>query len=400
MNRLARKVNPPRFALVLDVTKMKTLLPIPEIAIGQGRVADLGKDVLGLPGKPHRVLLVVDPALTAVRAGIAAALSAHGIHVALFAGLSGEATAAQIDAAAGMARSHRAGAVIGVGGGSALDIAKLAAAIAPAGAGAEHYQFCANPLPANPLPAICVPTTAGTGSETTTTVVFINAAHKKAWAWGPELRAAKAVLDPALSISLPPSLTAATGVDALTHAVEACTNLNRFPANDLFCHEAIRLVAEHLPVAVREPANLAAREAMLLAAALAGIGINNAGTAIAHNIAHALGNLGRVHHGRAAGLGLRASLPWNVAVNAPAYAAAAKALGGPAEAQALPGLIDGLVRQVGMKVSLADELPGVTPPILAREMALSENSSMRKSNARPSTDGDLLHLAQAVLEAA
>ena len=112
-----------------------------------------------------------------------------------------------------------------------------------------------------------------------------------------------------------------------------------------------------------------------------------------------LGSLGRVHHGRATGLGLRASLPWNVAVNAPAYAAAAKALGGPADAAALPGLVDALVRQVGMKVSLADELPGVTPAILAREMALSENSSMRKSNARPSTDGDLLRLAEAVLEA-
>ncbi len=378
---------------------MKTLLRVPEIAIGHGRAADLGKDVLGLPGNPRRVLLVIDPALTAAREKIAATLAGDRINVALFDALGGEATAAQVDAAAAMARGHRAGAVIGVGGGSALDIAKLAAAIAPAGAGAEHYQFCANPLPSNPLPAICVPTTAGTGSETTTTVVFANAARKKAWAWGPQLGAAKAVLDPALSVSLPSGLTAATGIDALTHAIEASTNRNSFPANDLFCHEAIRLVAAHLPVAVREPTNLAAREGMLLAAALAGIGINNAGTAIAHTIAHALGSLGRVHHGRATGLGLRASLPWNVAVNAPAYAAAAKALGGPADAAALPGLVDALVRQVGMKVSLADELPGVTPAILAREMALSENSSMRKSNARPSTDGDLLRLAEAVLEA-
>lgn len=379
---------------------MKTLLPVPEIAIGPGRAADLGRDVRGLPGAPGRVLLVIDPALEAARAEVGAALAAEKIAAAVFDRLGGEAMAAQVDAAADAARTHKAEAVIGVGGGSALDIAKMAAAIALAGRGAEHYQFCANPLPSDPLPAICVPTTAGTGSETTTTVVFANSARKKAWAWGPQLSAAKVVLDPRLSVSLPPGLTAATGIDALTHAIEACTNLNRFPANDLFCHEAIRLVAAHLPAAVREPANLAAREGMLLAAALAGIGINNAGTAIAHTIAHALGSLGRVHHGRAAGLGLRASLPWNVTVGASAYAAAAKAMGGPADAAALPGLVDALVRELGMKVSLVDELPGVTPAILAREMALPENSSMRKSNPRPSTDGDLLALARAVLEAA
>jgi alcohol dehydrogenase class IV len=379
---------------------MTTLLPVPEIAIGAGRATDLGKDVRGLPGSPDRALLVIDPALGPVRAGIETSLAREGIVVAAFDRLGGEATEVQADAAAEMARGCRAQAVIGVGGGSALDIAKLAAAIAPGREGASYYQFCANPLPGAPLPAICVPTTAGTGSETTTTAVFVNRAGRKAWAWGPTLAAEKAVLDPELSVSLPPALTAATGIDALTHAVEACTNRNRFAANDVFCHEAIRLVAAHLPTAVREPGNLAAREGMLLAATLAGIGINNAGTAIAHNIAHALGSLGKVHHGRAAGLGLRASLPWNVTVNAPAYAAAAKALGGPAEAAALPELVDALVRKVGLKVSLADELPGVTPGILAREMALSENASMRKSNARSASDGDLLTLARAVLEAA
>jgi alcohol dehydrogenase class IV len=379
---------------------MTTLLPVPEIAIGAGRAADLGKDVRGLPGSPDRALLVIDPAFGPVRAGIEVSLAREGIEIAVFDKLGGEATEAQADAAAEMARGSRAQAVVGVGGGSALDIAKLSAAIAPRREGAGHYQFCANPLPGAPLPAICVPTTAGTGSETTTTAVFVNRAGKKAWAWGPALAAKKAVLDPELSVSLPPALTAATGIDALTHAVEACTNRNRFAANDVFCHEAIRLVAAHLPAAVREPGNLAAREGMLLAAALAGIGINNAGTAIAHNIAHALGSLGKVHHGRAAGLGLRASLPWNVAVDAPAYAAAARALGGPAEAAALPGLVDALVRKVGMKVSLADELPGVTPGILAREMALPENASMHTSNVRPASDADLLALARAVLEAA
>ncbi|MBL8670483.1 MAG: iron-containing alcohol dehydrogenase [Alphaproteobacteria bacterium] len=380
---------------------MKTLLPVPEIAIGAGRIDGIGADVAGLPGKPRRVLLVIDPALrgAGVTDRVLRSLDAAGIAAALFEDLRGEPTAALVDAAAALARQG-AGAVIGVGGGSALDVAKLAAALAPAPIGAEHVQFCANPLPPAPLPALCVPTTAGTGSETTCVAVFLNTAGKKAWAWGPEIRAAKVILDPTLTTSLPPALTAATGIDALTHAVEACTNLNRFAANDAYCHQAIRLVARHLPTAVRAPGDLAAREGMLLAACFAGIGINNAGTAIGHTIAHALGSLGRVHHGRAAGLGMRAALPWNVAVNAEAYAAVAQALGGPAEAAALPGLVDRLVRAVGVKVALADELPGVTPARLAAEMALPENAAMRKSNARPSSDADLLALARAVLEAA
>ncbi len=381
---------------------MKTLLPVPEIAIGAGRIDQLGADIAGLPGAPERVLLVIDRFLA--KAGVAerirAALAAGRRTLSLWDDLAGEPSGAQIDAAADLARRDRVQAVVGIGGGSALDVAKLVAAIAPGAARVEHYAFCAHPLPARPLPAVCVPTTAGTGSETTHTAVFTNAAGRKAWAWGPELAAAKAILDSSLTVSLPATLTAATGIDALVHAVESCTNANRFEANDLLAHAAIRLVARHLPTAVREPQNLAAREGMLVASCYAGIAINNAGTAIAHNIAHALGSLGKVHHGRAAGLGLRASLPWSLDASAPAFAAVADALGGPRDATALPGLIERLIGAVGLKTSLADELPGLTPERLALEMALPENEAMRRSSARPSTDGDLLHLARAVLTAA
>lgn len=384
----------------LRQTPMSTLLPVPEIAIGAGRVDRIGEDVAALPGSPRSVLLVVDPALA--RGGLAERLRAAlgGRTMVLFDGLAGEPTAAQVDAAAGLARAAKAEAVIGVGGGSALDVAKLAAAIAPAAEPVEHYAFAAGPLPATPRPAICVPTTAGTGSETTWTAVFVNGAGKKAWAWGRELAARKAILDPALTTSLPPRLTAATGIDALVHAVEAATNANRFAANDLIALDAIRLVARHLPGAVREPGNLAAREGMLLAAALAGIAINNAGTAMAHVVAHALGSLGKVHHGRAAGLGLRASLPWSIAAGAPAFAAVAEAMGGPPDAAALPGLVDRLIREVGLEVRLADDLPGLTPERLAEEMGRPENAAMRRSTARPSGEDDLLAIARAVLEAA
>ncbi len=378
---------------------MKTLLPVPEIAIGAGRIDQIGGDVEALFGSPGRVLLVIDRYLSqsSVAGRVQAALSPR--EVTLWDGLAGEPTATQIDSVAALARKNKVEAVVGIGGGSALDVAKLAASIAAEPAGVEHYAFCANPLPARTLPAICVPTTAGTGSETTLTAIFANAAGKKAWAWGPELAARKAILDPTLTTSLPAHLTAATGIDALVHAIESCTNANRFEANDQIAHAAIRLVARHLPQAVTSPTDLVAREGMLVASCYAGIAINNCGTAIAHNIAHALGSLGKVHHGRAAGLGLRASLPWSLPSNTPAFAAAAEAMGGPRDADALPGLVDRLIRQVGMKVALADELPGLTPDRLAAEMALPENAAMRKSSARASTDDDLRDLARLVLTA-
>lgn len=376
-----------------------TLNAVPEIAIGANRIDGLVADVAALPGSPRAMLLVADPGLAAVgvTARVAGLLAAAGLEATLFDRLESNPTSAQIDDGVAVARRARAGAVVGIGGGSALDVAKLVAALAPGHVGAEDVQFCNNPLPAAPLPSICVPTTSGTGSEATTTSVFNNAAGKKAWAWGPELRAAKALLDPTLTTGLPAHLTAATGFDAFVHAVEACTNANRSGANDLFCHHAIRLIAGNLATAVRSPSDLAAREAMLVASCFAGIGINNAGTAMGHVVAHALGSLAKIHHGRAAGIGLCAALPWNLSVNTQAYAAVAAAMGGPRDAAALPGLIARLVQDCGLKLTVADELPGLTPEALAAEMARPENASMRRANARPSTDADLLAVARAVL---
>lgn len=380
---------------------MTTLAPVPQIAIGAGRIDGLGREIRELINRPVAVLVVLDPGLKAsgVVARADAALTGERLKMVLFDAIAGEPKASDIDRAAGLARSCRVEAVVGIGGGSALDSAKLVAAIATDDPGADHYQLCANAFPPEPLPTVLVPTTAGTGSEATTTTVHTNAGGRKVWCWGPELRAGRIILDPELTVSLPAPLTAATGIDALVHAIEAATNRNRSRGNDLYAHEAIGLVTRWLPRAVREPGDLEAREAMLWASCLAGMAINNAGTAIAHTIAHALGSLARVHHGRAAGLGLRASLPWSVAEGREAYAAAAAAMGGPRDADALAGLVDGLVREVGLKVSLADDAPGLTAQRLATEMAAPENAAMRKSTVRASSEADLEELAAAVLAA-
>lgn len=373
---------------------------VPSIAQGVGALDKLGEMAARLGGGAP-VLLVADPGLGpsgAIERG-QVALRTAGLGVVAFTGFKSDPTAAQVDAATAIARRERVGAVVALGGGSALDVGKAVAALAPASAPAEHYALCANPLPPRPLPKICVPTTAGTGSETTRTVVVTTASGVKVWLWGGEMKADAVVLDPTLTVGLPPHMTAATGIDALVHAIEACTNANAFEANDLYCHAAIRLVARHLPRAVERPDDLAARGGMQLAAAFAGIGIDNSGTAIAHNIGHALASLRPVHHGRAVGLALLATLPWNVADDADGrFAAVAEALGEGRDASRLPGAFEHLLRRVGVKVSLAGEgHDDVTPAQLARQMAADENAPMLRSNRRSVSDEDILVFARTVL---
>ena len=372
---------------------------VPAITQAVGAMGQLGGIAVRLGGgKP--VLLVADPGLASfgIIAGAEASLRAVGLDVLTFTDIKSDPLASQVDAAAAMARAGGAGVVICLGGGSAMDAGKAVAAIAAGTAGATHYALCANPFPARTLPKICVPTTSGTGSETTRTAIVTLPDGKKVWLWGDEMKAEAVLLDPALTVGLPPHLTAATGIDALVHAVEACTNANANAGNDMFCHAAIRLVVRHLPGAMANPADLEARAGLQWAAALAGIGIDNTGTAIAHNIGHALASLRPLHHGRAVGLAMLATLPWNVAEDPDGRFAAVAALMGAGSAADLPAAYERLLRGVGIKVSLADEgHDGITPERLAAQMANAENAAMRRSNRRASSNADLLSFAHTVL---
>jgi len=319
-----------------------------------------------------------------------------------------ETASRQIDAAAEAARKHGAKLVIGLGGGSALDVAKMAAAIAPSSQPAEHYALAVNPLPASSLRKICIPTTSGTGSETTKVSVFTNAKGEKVWAWGSNLSADLALLDPRLTVGLPAHLTAATGIDALVHAIEACTIRRANPMNDAVCLQAIRMIVEHLPRAVSTPDDLDARGYVQIAASAAGIAIDNSGTGIAHALGHALGALGHVHHGRAVGLALRAALAWNAEAAPARHAGVATALGVPSEGRKQADVLaelaprfDSFVRSTGLAVSLAkDGLGKKDCERLAALMMAPENRAMRDSNCRPITAADALMLSQAVLSAA
>jgi alcohol dehydrogenase class IV len=376
---------------------------VPAITQAAGGLGRMGEMAARL-GAGAPVLLVADPGLASfgIITQAETSLRDAGLTVLTFTDIKSDPTTAQVDAAAALARQEGAGVAVALGGGSAMDAGKAAAAIAPGEAGANHYALCANAFPPKPLPKICVPTTSGTGSETTRTSVLTNPAGAKVWLWGEEIKADAVLLDPTLTVGLPAHLTAATGIDAIVHAIEACTNANAFAANDVYCHEAIRLVVRHLRTAVEQPDNIEARAALQFAAALAGIGIDNAGTAVAHNIGHALASLRPVHHGRAVGLAMLATLEWNAAFDPDGrFAAVAEAMGEHRDASRLPVAYERLLRSVGVKVSLADEgHDGITPELLAAQMAREENAAMRRSNRRKIEDADLLVFARAVLEQA
>ncbi len=304
------------------------LSAIPEIIFGAGKLSEIATRATALAGKGASVLVVADPALRGlgITARALSILAAAGHEAVVYEGLKGEPKLADIDTAASLARSHGARAVLGLGGGSALDTAKLVACCVASGKSAVAYQLCETPLPSNRLPVIAVPTTAGTGSEVTRVSVFANAQGVKVWAWGEELKPDVAILDPELTVGVPPHITAATGLDALVHAIEASTNKHRNPGNDLYCHKAIALISANLEMAVKQPDNIEARGAMLLGSCYAGIAIDNCGTALAHNISHAIADLAPIPHGRATGLAMLATIGW-VAEGNPAFAAVASAMG-------------------------------------------------------------------------
>jgi alcohol dehydrogenase class IV len=375
------------------------LARIPRIAAGVGAREKIA--ALALSGEKPHALLVADSGLksTGLIAETAAQLRKGGVSFTIFDAFQSDPTIAQADAGAEIARREKASVVVSIGGGSALDLGKAVAAIAPGAQSAGHYALLANKLPPRGLKKICAPTTSGTGSETTRTAILTRDDHAKVWLWGDEIKADEVVLDPELTVSLPASLTAATGVDALVHAVEAATNRNSNPAADLFAHEAIRLVGRHLLSAIENPGDLSARQALQWAAAYGGVAIDNCGTAIAHALGHAMGSLRPIHHGRAVGVAMLASLPWNVEGNG-AFDACAADLGGERSAAGFIAAYEKLLRATGVKLSIADEFSGVSAAELAAQTARPENGAMRSSNRRQASEDDLLALAKAVLAVA
>jgi alcohol dehydrogenase len=203
------------------------------------------------------------------------------------------------DEGAKLARKRKCDGVVGIGGGSAMDLAKAISVLAVNPGKAEDYLGL-NKVSGPGLPKIMVPTTAGTGSEVTFTAVFIRKKLKKKEGMNsPYLYPELALLDPELTLTLPPHPTAATGIDALCHAIESYTSINASPMSEMMSLEAIRLISDNLRTAVHDGTNIEAREAMLLGSLYAGLGLANAGVTAVHSLSYPLGGKYGISHGLA-----------------------------------------------------------------------------------------------------
>jgi alcohol dehydrogenase len=370
---------------------------VPAIFFGAGCLSRLGREVAARLAPGGAVMIIADPAMRSLgwTDRVTDMLAAKEIRNAVYAEFKGEPKVSEIDRATAAARDLSAGLVVGIGGGSALDTAKLVAATTRSGLSAAAYALCDTPLPLDALPVIAIPSTAGTGSEVTRTSVFALESGVKTWAWGDPLKPVAALLDPELTLTLPPPLTAATALDALVHAIEAATNARRNAGNDLFCHRAINLITRNLERAIKDGSDMAARGALLLGSCYAGIAIDNGGTALAHNISHAVAALAPIAHGRATALAMLATMDWVSEAVPEAFAAVAQAMGETPEPDAAVSAFAHVVRASGLKISLRDDgLELNRPELLAAQMAQPQNAPMRKATVRPVRDEDLVMLAQ------
>ncbi|WP_434597903.1 iron-containing alcohol dehydrogenase [Pseudomonas sp. R4-83] len=272
----------------------------------------------------RRVLIVTDPGIA--RLGllddVLPGFSAAKVAVAIFSDVSADPHENCVLAAADRARHIGADLIVGFGGGSSMDVAKLVALLAHPGNSQTLTQLYGVDQAKGPrLGLIQVPTTAGTGSEVTPIAIVTTGETSKMGIVSPLLLPDLAVLDAVCTLGLPPQVTAATGIDAMVHAIEAYSSkLKRNPLSSLLAREALRLLATNLDQAVHNGGNLDARQAMLLGACLAGQAFANAPVAAVHALAYPLGGHFHIPHGLSNSLVLPHVLRFNLPVAEADYA--------------------------------------------------------------------------------
>ncbi len=286
-----------------------------------GAAADLGTIAAGTLGT--RCLLVTDPGLRKLGLcdlGIAS-LEAAGVAVTVFDAVEADPSLTTLVAATEAGREAGVTGVVGFGGGSSLDVAKLAALLLGSGEDLDEAWGVANAKGPR-LPLVLVPTTAGTGSEVTPVSIITVGEEEKRGVSSPVILPDIAVLDAELTTGLPAAITAATGVDAMVHAIEAYASrsANNNPMSKFLAREALRLLGANIETAVSNSADVAARGAMLLGSMLAGQAFANSPVAAVHALAYPIGGTFHVPHGLSNALVLPHVLRFNAPDAAPLYA--------------------------------------------------------------------------------
>ncbi|WP_299869139.1 iron-containing alcohol dehydrogenase [uncultured Hoeflea sp.] len=283
-----------------------------------GAATELGALTGGILGAD--VLFVTDPGLRALgleRAAIAS-LENQGARVTVFDAVEADPSLSTLHAAIDMARAAGATGLVGFGGGSSMDVAKLAALLAGSGEDLEAAWGVGNAKGPR-LPLVLVPTTAGTGSEATPVSIITVGENEKRGVSSPLLLPDVAVLDADLTLGLPAPITAATGIDAMVHAIEAYASksANNNPLSAMLAREAMSLLGANIEtVVLHEPGNRTARQAMLLGSMLAGMAFGNSPVAAVHALAYPIGGMFHIPHGLSNALVLPEVLKFNIAEEA------------------------------------------------------------------------------------
>lgn len=308
-----------------------------------------------------RPLIVTDPGMmaTGLIDEIATAARAQGHDVAVYSEVSTNPTTGDVGAARTAAVDHRADALVAVGGGSAIDTAKASAMLLANGGEYADYQWDGRPITHRNHPFIAVPTTAGTGSEVSKVAVITDPGQPfKKGVLSPLMFAHVALIDPTLTLGLPPHLTAATGIDAFVHALEAFTGRRAGPFSDLLAVESLRLVWNNLERATSDGSDVEARHNMMLAATYGGIAMDQAGLGLVHAISGGLCSSLHLHHGLANAMILPYVARFNVPAITPRRRQVLDHMFGLAPGSGDDELVDALskfVNAVGLPVGLAGQ---------------------------------------------
>lgn len=338
--------------------------PRTRVVFGAGSFSQLG-DVAKSLG-PERVLLVTDPGLKQAGHSERAVgyLEAAGLSVFVFDNVSPNPTTDDVDRCVAFAKNHQVGSIVGLGGGSSMDCAKGANFLLTNGGRMQDYRGVGK-AHSEMLPMIAVPTTSGTGSEAQSFAVIADAETHMKMPCGDAKAACKvAILDPELTITMPRFVAAATGIDAMTHAIESYVTLKRNPVSKMFARQAWQLLSQSFPVIMERPDDVEARGNMLLGAHFAGAAIENSMLGAAHATANPLTAHFDTVHGIAVGVMLPHVIRWNATEVGELYRELAMAAGWAGRgdtaetgSEALASGFANLLRLAGMPTALSDAIP-------------------------------------------
>ena len=367
------------------------------LVVGAGTIVRLGE--LARELRATRVLITSDPGV--VRAGHTAAaigsLESANLTATVFSGFGENPTTAQVDAGTAAAREFGPDLIVGLGGGSSMDCAKGINFLLSCG-GRMHDYHGRGKATGPMLPSIAVPTTAGTGSETQSFALITDADTGMKMACGdPRAAFRVAILDVTLTLTQPPRVAALTGIDAVSHAIESHVCRAATPASRIFSREAWRLLSHNLPRVFADGGDVAARQAVQLGAAWAGLAIENAMLGAAHALANPLTAAHAVVHGQAVGLMLPHVVRFNASICPERYAELAADLGDGADGRSagdrVASWLETIVTRAGLATSLAGlGIDGPDIPALAAAAATQWTGGF---NPRPVGRDDFARLYEA-----